>query len=74
MISNLLEDNAVCFPQKTEKASENNAQINFDLTTYTFPSQVEACIGKIESISNAASTITPVCVDQSVDSITQKQV
>ena len=72
MISNLLDDKAhnTVLSQKNENLPRTYAPITSNLCTYTFLNQTEACTGKIESISNAASPTKEVCADQNLDSIT----
>jgi hypothetical protein len=59
---------------KNQYFSSILTQVRFEDCTSTLENPSDDCTGKIESISNAASLTSEVCVDQSVDSIAQRQI
>jgi hypothetical protein len=54
-------------PEKSEKLSNLLTQVRFEDRASVSSHIKKDCTGKIESISNAASLTSEVCVDKSVD-------
>jgi hypothetical protein len=76
MISNILQNkvpNTLSPPKIQNLTTKSSVPVKFDFCASSLSDQMDACTGKIESISNAASPTSEVCVDQSVDSIAQRQ-